>query len=248
MSFQLVFSAFNDLSETLVASLASALNASKIPCVLWGHYLLNVHGAPSIIGVFCHSESLIVNRYNCCSALPGLQPCPSPTTCPTSSQERRTPPPAFHVHINALEITIALYLQSETLWFLPLLDNSLVSLDQSQLPSYFALASNQDLLPPKRPGRGSGVFKYRKRPVVVPKSHVLLEAYLRLYARDYGRPVGALAMAMIGYMEEYVDDDGLLDASQLPEPLKTLYTKLHEGKKPVRQWTKELKHSLQIPE
>ncbi|WDK13934.1 hypothetical protein CGRA01v4_05215 [Colletotrichum graminicola] len=110
---------------------------------------------------------------------------------------------------------------SEALWFLPILDDSLLSPDQSQLLSYFALASNQDLLPPKRPGRGSGVFKYKKRPVVVHKSHVLLEAYLQIYARDFGRPVGSFAMAMIAYMEGYVDDDGLLDVSQLHEPLRT---------------------------
>ncbi|KAK1996226.1 hypothetical protein LX36DRAFT_536196, partial [Colletotrichum falcatum] len=239
-----------DLSEHLVASIASALNASKIPCVLWGHYLLIVHGVPSIVGSidFVIPDHLLATGTTALSALSGLQPCSSPATCPSSSQERRTPPPAFHVHIDGSEVTMALYLQSETLWFLPVLDSSLLSPDQSQLPSHFTLASNQDLLPPKRPGRGSGVFKYTKIPVVVPKSHVLLEAYMRLYARDLGKPVGAFAMAMIAYMEEYVDDDGLPDASQLHEPLRTLYKELHEDQKPVRQWTKELRQYLQIPE
>jgi len=51
-------------------------------------------------------------------------------------------------------------------------------------------------------------------------------------------------MAMIGYVEEYIDDDGFLDASLLPEPLKTSYNELRQGKKPVRQWTKELKEAL----
>ena len=41
----------SDLSETFVACIAAALNSNEIPCVLWGHYLLNVHGVPSIIAV-----------------------------------------------------------------------------------------------------------------------------------------------------------------------------------------------------
>jgi hypothetical protein len=46
---------------------------------------------------------------------------------------------------------------------------------------------------------------------------------------------------MIAYMEEYINDDGLLDANQLPERLKTSYKELRQGREPVRQWTKELK-------
>lgn len=74
----------------------------------------------------------------------------------------------------------------------------------------------------------------------------MLEAFLRLYVRDLGKRIGSFAMAMIGYMEEYVDDDGLLDANQLPEPLKTFYEELRQGRKPVRQWTMELKEALGI--
>ncbi|GJD03695.1 hypothetical protein ColKHC_12520 [Colletotrichum higginsianum] len=53
---------------------------------------------------------------------------------------------------------------------------------------------------------------------------------------------------MIGYVEQYIDDDGLLDASRLPEPLRTSYMDLRQGSKPVRQWTKELKQALQLPQ
>ena len=60
--------------------------------------------------------------------------------------------------------------------------------------------------------------------------------------------MGSFAMAMIAYMEEYVDDDGLLDSKQLPEPLKSFYDELRVGEKPLRQWTKEFKESLNIPD
>lgn len=52
---------------------------------------------------------------------------------------------------------------------------------------------------------------------------------------------------MIAYVEQYVDDDGLLDADRLPEPLGTSYAELRLGEKPVRQWTRELKAALQLP-
>ena len=53
-------------------------------------------------------------------------------------------------------------------------------------------------------------------------------------------------MAMIGYIEEYVDDDGLLNADDLPEPLRAFYRELREGKKPLRQWSEELKNALAV--
>ena len=67
---------------------------------------------------------------------------------------------------------------------------------------------------------------------------------MRLHARDVGTRVGSVAMAMIGYMEEYVDDNGLLNGDLLAEPLRTLYRELRRGERPVRQWKDDLKHAL----
>lgn len=182
---------------------------------------------------------------------PRLSPCANPVACIASSTctERNTPPPAFHQHVDGSEVTVGLYLQSETLWFLPPLDSSFLSPTTATLAPPFALASDQGILPPWRPGRGQGVFQPGLDPVVVIKSHVLLEAFLRLYARDAAKRVGGCGMAMIGYMELYVDDDGLLDASQLPEPLRGFYKELHSENmtKPLRQWTMELRVALGMP-
>ena len=182
------------------------------------------------------------------SQFKSLTPCPDKEVCITGSQERHTPPPAFHVHTREPGVTVGLYPQSETLWFLPPLDSSFLPTKESKLPSQFILASDQTVLPPWRPGRGSGVFKSDCDPVVVPKAHILLEAYLRLYTRDFGKRIGSFGIAMISYMEMYVDDDGLLDASLLPEPLRTFYKELRQGGKPLRQWTMELREALGIRE
>ncbi|KAF2819319.1 hypothetical protein CC86DRAFT_244628, partial [Ophiobolus disseminans] len=142
-----------------VSAVAQALNAAQVPCVLWGHYLLNVHGVPSIVAV------------------------------------------------------------------------------NTVLPSYFVLASDQTTLPLDRLGRGCGAFPAAEYPIVAPTAVVLLEAYLRIYARDTGTRIDGYAKVMICYMEEYVEADGYLNKDDLPEPLRTLYEELKEGKKPVRQWT-----------
>jgi hypothetical protein len=146
-----------------------------------------------------------------------------------------------------LEVTVGLYPQSKTLWFLPPLSDSVLYPTKVGLPSHFVLASDQSVLPPWRPGRGCGVFKLDRNLVVVPRSHVLLEAFMRLHARDAGKRIGSFSISMVAYMQEYIDDDGLLDTSLLPEPLKTFYTELREGKKPVRQWSKELRGALGVP-
>lgn len=145
------------------------------------------------------------------------------------------------------EVTVALYVQSETLWFLPPFSKSLLpAVNGGKLPAQFVYATDKSILPPWRPGRGSGAFQSGS--VTVPKSHILLEAFMRLYARDSEKTIGAFAMAMIAYMEGYVDDDGLLDASLLPPSLAGHYRELREGYKPLMQWTKELKESLGVTE
>lgn len=160
-----------------------------------------------------------------------LTPCPDLKVCPASSRLRQTPPPTFHAHMKGLEVTVSLYLQSETLWFLKPLDWSLSSPKEIDLPSWFIFASNQTILPPWRPGRGSGFLKPGQYPVIVPKSYVLLEAFMLLYARDWEKRIGDFSMAMIAYIEQYVDEDGFLETEQLSEPLLTFYKELRKGGK-----------------
>jgi hypothetical protein len=41
---------------------------------------------------------------------------------------------------------------------------------------------------------------------------------MRLYARDWEKRIGDFPMAMIAYIEQYVDEDGFLETEQLSEP------------------------------
>jgi len=58
-----------DLSPSFVASIARALNSAQVPCVLWGQYLLNIHGVPSIIDVSAPSSQKFQTITNTCSSL-----------------------------------------------------------------------------------------------------------------------------------------------------------------------------------
>jgi len=53
------------------------------------------------------------------------------------------------MHIKDIEdVTVGLYLQSDTIWFLPALESSLLSARNVELPSPYVLASDQTVLPP----------------------------------------------------------------------------------------------------
>ena len=150
------------------------------------------------------------------------------------------------MHVRESKLTVGIYVQSETLWFLPELDRNLVFPTTLDMHPHFVFASDKHTLPPGRPGRGAGAFEEGLSPVLVPRAIVLLEAFLRLYARDYDKQIGSFSMQMICYVEEYVDDDGYLHDSRLPEPLQMLYEELKEDRKPVRQWSADLRAALGV--
>jgi hypothetical protein len=37
--------------DSHLTSISEALSAAHVPCVLWGHMMLGVHGVPTMIGV-----------------------------------------------------------------------------------------------------------------------------------------------------------------------------------------------------
>lgn len=52
------------ISPSFVALIAYVLNSAQVPCVLWGHCLLNVHGVPSIVGVSPLDHANFMSRLN----------------------------------------------------------------------------------------------------------------------------------------------------------------------------------------
>lgn len=169
----------------------------------------------------------------------GLAGCKNPETCTAVADTRRSPPPAAHFHIDT-EITISIYKQSSTLWFLPTLELSPDSIGKS--PDI--ILASDPCLPPQRPGRGHGAFRPTTLPVYSPSAHRLLEAYIRLLARAQGSMYGSFWLAMITYICEYVDGDGLLDEARLPVPYGTFYSGLKTFEQPVRALLEALRASL----
>jgi hypothetical protein len=67
-----------------------------------------------------------------------------------------------------------------------------------------------------------------------------------LYARDWEKRIGGFSIAIIAYIEQYVDEDGYLETEQLSEPILTFYKELRKGGKPLRQWTEELTDAVKM--
>ncbi|KAG6106599.1 hypothetical protein E4U31_000747 [Claviceps sp. LM219 group G6] len=176
-----------------------------------------------------------------------LLPCTDGEDCPIVSPKRFTPAPDSHLHIEGTEVPVGLFIQSVTLWFLPPLEVALITPDQGQLPAPYALASDESILPTWRPERGAGVFKPGAHPVVIVRSHVLLEAFMRICARYSHTLAGSFSNSMVLYMSMYVDDDGYLDLKQLPEPLVSSYLAYTTTKISGRQWLAELRQMFGEP-
>ncbi|KAF2769767.1 hypothetical protein EJ03DRAFT_88113, partial [Teratosphaeria nubilosa] len=143
------------------------------------NYLLSVHGIPSIIGSvdFVVPDRQLQAASKVLRHLDQLRECRD-SECIVGSNDRYTPPPFFHVHIGGSNMTVGLYLQSETLWSPPEIDQTLLEPQALDTNPYYSLASDKATLHPRRSGRGDEYFASNDLPVVIPRAIVLLEAVL----------------------------------------------------------------------
>ncbi|OBT86469.1 hypothetical protein VE02_05335 [Pseudogymnoascus sp. 03VT05] len=224
--------------ENLVASISRILLRSDIPCVLWGNYLLTVYGVPTIVNsidfavpdhLVAAAESALQNK--------GLADCSEPELCTAVAKTRTSPAPAAHFHID-FEMTVSIYMRSSTFWSLP-------SLDLEQLiRSHDIILASDSYLPPPRPGRGHGAFRASPFPVYIPTAHHLLEAFVRLAAGSYGGRYINWGIAMITYIEEFLEGDGLLDEELVEDRCRKFYSDMKLGERPLRPLLKELADSF----
>lgn len=140
---------------------------------------------------------------------------------------------------------VRLFLQSETLWFLPPFSASLASPRAHSVPEYLVLACDTTILPRGRDGHGNGAFLLDQTVVLVPKSEIMVEAYMRMMARDWGTPVSNYEN--LGYMSHYVQECYLMDPGLLPEPLEEIYWDFKELAMPMVDIMKKLRQALGLP-
>jgi hypothetical protein len=137
-------------------------------------------------------------------------------------------------HIDGMSF-LDLFLQSETLWFLPPFDASLANPRECQLPRYLAFGSHDNAVPPHQSqmgGGGMGAFLLDQTVVLVPKAHILTEAAIRIMARDYYKECHSHSQSLVEYVSIYIDPLGYLDPNLLPEPFDRIYTERKPGKTP----------------
>ncbi|KAH9216696.1 hypothetical protein DL95DRAFT_407425 [Leptodontidium sp. 2 PMI_412] len=228
------------VDQELVGSISSCLSESRITCVLWGHYLLNVYGVPSIVDSidFVVPDEFMEASIRAISSR-GLSRCLEFQSCPKGAENRNSPPPLAHFHLDS-GIYIGLYPKSSTLGFLPNLE---LTSKSENMPPDIILASDPRL-PAPRWGRGEGAFRAASPPVCIPSVHSFVEAYTRLLATTNHNIHGCFAMAMLLYIEEYVDEDALLDASLLEPRTRAYYLGRKNGTKPLAELFEDLKSAF----
>jgi hypothetical protein len=178
--------------------------------------------------------------------------CPDTKTCPKNDPDGTWPTPTFHLHIDGQRpddtSTVCLFLQSETLWFLPPFGTSLANPRANPLPRYLALACDQTALPHYAAGLGNGYFTSDQTVVLVPKAHILLESGMRITARDYDKRAGNYASVIINYMNLYIRSRGFLDIDLLPGPFRWLYKTMNDSSKhsPL-EWQVKLMRMCGVP-
>ena len=166
-----------------------------------------------------------------------LRPCPDHLSCIVSRETRPSPVPAFHMHIGEHDVSISLRAHSETLWFAPAPGGP-----DPACESYYISACDPSL-PGPRPGRGQGAFSSGGPEVLIPRAHVLLEAYIRL-ASYFRENFANFFLSMANYIEEYVECDGLVDDRLLSDHCRTFWDGIRKGRRPVRELVDELQVAL----
>lgn len=170
----------------------------------------------------------------------GLENCHEPKTCNEVACTRPSPPPTAHFHFGS-EHTVSFYKQSSALSFLPSLRLS----SKSTISSPDFILASDSHLPPPRPGRGHGAFASDSSPVYIPTAHRLLEAYIRrLAGTTPDSKYKWFWKAMINYIEEYVDGDGLLDEESLETRCRVFYSGYKSNKVPFMILAKDLRASF----
>ncbi|KAI1647084.1 uncharacterized protein F4817DRAFT_316177 [Daldinia loculata] len=227
------------LDEDFVKSISQLLSDAGVPSVLWGDYLLTVYGVPSIIGgiEFVVPDEKVSAAV---AALKGsnLKRCPDPRSCVVSREHTQQPAPSFHMHLGTSEVDVSIRTHSETLWFIPPPPQDIFSNARPQASRYI-FASDDSILPRPRHGRGHGAFSKEGFPVVVPTAHTILEAYMRL-SIAHREQYSGFYLGMMTYVAEYIDADGLLDDTQLPESCRKFWHDFKDGQRQTREMMNEL--------
>lgn len=173
-----------------------------------------------------------------------LFPCDDPTSC----VKTRKAMGGTHFHVEprrgpgvVVPITVILMLQSDTLWFLPPLGASLINPKAETLPGYAALAERQTVHEPSD-------YSSDNAPVVVPKNHILLEAHMRLVARDEGRKG---AENRLYYHNQILEAMGSkwndINLDLMPQPFKAYYKAHKSGKMDLSDYIAGLKRTVGVP-
>ncbi|KAI1109640.1 hypothetical protein F5Y14DRAFT_455810 [Nemania sp. NC0429] len=239
------------IDQALVKSLSQTLIDSGVTPILWGDYLLTIYGVPSIVGCldFIIPKEGLPGAISALKKMEKLCMCSDIRACSVAREERLPPIPLFHMHLGtpASKLYVYLWSHSEILGSVPEAKIPVRTAIEKNPTRLYISASDKSVLPEPRPGRGRGALSEGGGQVIVPSSHIMLEAYIRLSAAHLDGGHGPFYLSMITYVEEYIAGDGLLDEKLLSEPAQTFWQGWQQGELSMwglcRRFTSDLEAS-----
>ncbi|KAI1146851.1 hypothetical protein F4825DRAFT_456077 [Nemania diffusa] len=231
-------------SQDGVKFISGLLADNGVPSALWGEFFLNVYGVPSILS----GVDFVIPDDKIPVAVATLEhsflrSCPDPDACVVSRDSSPLPAPVFHMHVPGAELDVSLRAHSETLWNIPPPSIALLQGGMKAEPSPYYLGASSPELPPHRLWRGHGAFSSEGPLVLVPRAHILLEAYIRL-GSAFRERYWPYFSHMVTYMSEYVNADGLIDINLLSTPCRTFWDDRKQRRFPMVQLVDNLQRDL----
>ncbi|KAF3934049.1 hypothetical protein ABW19_dt0203494 [Dactylella cylindrospora] len=201
------------LDRTLVIELSQCLSQSGVPHVLWGNFLLSIHGIPTIV----EDVSFIVDdedlgRASLVLLSAGLKECTSPE-CPKRTTRIR-PLSQFHSHLAMpYKRSILVFRKSETLWRL--------STQDEDVKNGNIIPAHHSSIPARTIDGGMGPFPVSDPPVYIPSAAFLTDGLIRLvishFPEDDDGPTLPYSyyLSMVNYISQYIYAKGRLDEKLL---------------------------------
>ncbi|KAF1348564.1 hypothetical protein BDV97DRAFT_187934 [Delphinella strobiligena] len=213
-----------------ISSIASLLDSSNVPYVLWDKWLLTLYGVPTIVDgiAFIVADDTLQQAYKILLAATfSLASCDLGESCLCSPQSTRryVPAPSAHLHAPGDSI-VMLFKQSELLSEVP--DLTAISTQDNPKPDIVLASDTQRLPDADLLGRG-GRFPSDLYPVRALSCRRFVQTCILVLQRDHKESHSSYFMSHLCYIADYVNDNDIFDINDLRPSHRAVFEAVKYG-------------------
>ncbi|KAK0117572.1 hypothetical protein ONS95_011908 [Cadophora gregata] len=229
----------NRLDLRMATAVSNCLLEAGIPCVLWGNWLMSIHGVNggSNCVEFVVPDESIEAAAGKISTSSGLPRCSDPN-CDMLPEDRGSRPPAAHFHLDedrGTGLTLDLHLKSTTLGFIP----SLVFQPQSEKEVPDIIEASDPSIPLfTSEGGPTGRLQGIPISIYIPSLHILTEAWIRDSVTAKNESHGDFADIMVAEILMYADKYEPVNTSLMEPRIATYFLGLRNRGKHLKSHRK----------